>query len=182
MKKLLFTLILGLIAAYVAFGQDSLFIGTPQTDTLRGGLIDCYGYQCTPTVSHTYIVASSYNGAIDFAANMPIEILVMTENYVHFDTCANLTSWAMMFRLEFDFPQGTRIVINSQEGAMVNIFSKTDSAVTRQIPQPIALIDTLCNLPTAITEPIKPRRLWEFDGQTWRQVSETRPSMLYKEF
>lgn len=181
MKTFITFLILILLGSFLAFGQDSLYIGTPQTDTLTAPLIDCYQYQCSPTVSHTYIVASSYNGAIDIAANMPIEILLMTEDYIRFDTCANLTSWAMMFRLEFDFPQGTRIIINSYEGSSVTVYSKTDSAVTRQIPQPIALIDTLCNLPTAITEPIKPRRLWEFDGQTWRQVTETRPNMLYKE-
>lgn len=182
MKKLVLLLIFIIAVAYVAFGQDSLFIGTPQMDTLRGDLIDCYQYQCSPTVSHTYIVASDYNGSMNLGSNMPIEVLLMTESYVHFDTCANLTSWAMTLSLEFDFPAGARIVINSYEGASVTVFSKTDTAVTRQLPQPIAFTDTLCNLPTAITEPIKTRRLFEFDGKTWRQVTAMRPNRLYKEF
>jgi len=183
MKKLVLFLIFALATAYVVFGQDSLFIGTTQTDVLQGDLIDCYQYQCSPTVSHTYIVASSYNGAIDIGGDGMAEVLIMTENYVHFDTCANLTQWAgMELRLLFDFPQGARIIINSYEGASVTVFSKTDSMVTRQLPSPIAFTDTLCTLPTAITEPTQTRRLFEFDGQTWRQVTATRPNMLYKEF
>ena len=184
MKKLTLIILFTLAAAYVAFGQDSLFIGTPQTDMLTGSLIDCYGYQFSPQASHTYIVASNYNGAIDIGGDGPAEVLIMTENYIHFDTCTILTPWAgMELRLLFEFPSGARIIINSHEGASVTVFSKTDSAVTRQLPAPIAFTDTLCTIPTstANTTPT-PRRLMEFDGHTWRQVNATRPNMLYKEF
>ena len=180
MKKLLTLLILVLLGCVLAFGQDSLYIGTPQMDTLRGDLIDCYGYQCSPTVSHTYIIASSYNGAIDIGGDGLAEVLIMTENYIHFDTCAVLTQWAgMELRLLFDFPASARIVINSYEGATVTVFSKTDSAVTRQLPAPIAFTDTLCAIPTAIDEPIKPMKSMYFDPITLQKVVTLEPNKAY---
>lgn len=121
MKTFITFLILILLGSFLAFGQDTLFIGTPQTDTLTSPLIDCYQYQCSPTVSHTYIVASSYNGAIDIGGDGMAEVLIVSENYIHFDTCAVLTQWAgMELRLLFDWPQGARIIINSYEGAVVD--------------------------------------------------------------
>lgn len=179
MKKVITLLILALLGCYLAFGQDSLFIGTPQTDTLRGDLIDCYPWQCSPQSSHTYIVASSYNGAIDIGGDGMAEVLIMTENYVHFDTCGILTPWAgMELRLLFEFPTGARIVINSHEGAAVTVYSKTDSAVIRQLPAPIIWTDTLCPA-TSITEPVGQSRAVYFDPITLQKVVTLEPNKAY---
>lgn len=176
-------LLIGFLGACNA--QDSLFLGTFRLDTLQDQPIECYPYQCSTEVSRTYAIAQPFAGFVAISANMPIEVLIMSLDWVHWDTCLSLTSWAMSERIGFQYPLGTKIVVNSQQGGVVNIFCKDDAAVTRLIPQPFLSIDTLC--PMTAIEPLEPpkplpRQLWEFDGYHWRQVAEMRPNRLYKTF
>jgi len=167
------------IVCNLCFGQDSLYIGTPQTDTLACPLIDCYPYECGVEASRTYIVATDYRGTIYVAGDGLVEVLIMTENYVHLDTCGQMFPFlGGDFILSFIFPAAARLVISSVEGPPVTVLSKVDTSVVRPLPLPIVWTDTLCPA-TPIFEPQTPAKWSYFDPFSLQKVVDLQPNKAY---
>lgn len=138
---------------------DTLFVGTPQTDTLDGDLIDCYVYSCSPEKSHEWFLPNAAQGVIDIAATPDLyEVIVIVEgSFVVIDTCLQLFDYAGgEFRLIYTFSTNVRIIVNGPANSIVNAKSKVEpSPVFPLLPDPIIDLDTLC-LPTNTMAQYKP--------------------------
>lgn len=188
MKNLILLLLLTLAVAYVAFGQcatDTIEPFSHSAFSMNQEPISCYPFKCPVEACHYWQLPDSFKGGLFvYDADATVEILIFDSCLsVLVDTCLFIGVGPFGYSIHYNFPAKSMLVIGGQNDGPIGVSIKPDpSGLLNNFGPAICRIDTLCNLPTAITEPIKPRRLWEFDGQTWRQVSETRPSMLYKEF
>jgi hypothetical protein len=179
------TTFLFLVLVLIQFGlkaQDTLFIGTPQTDNLSDTLIDCYTYSCNPDSSHSYYCPISYNGVIKMYGidNAIYEILIVTESqFVVLDTCVTMRSTAggelILGRI---FPSGFTVVVNGPEGGWVMIVTKVDPLQTYDsLPQPLFDLLTICATGTDL--PITEDKWSYFDPYTLQIVTELRPNTAY---
>ena len=168
MKSALLFAFAAIMSLAVNAQPDTLYIGTPQTDTLNGSLIACYSYACDPIESHSYYCQTAYNGVLDIfgADGVVYEILIVTESqYVVIDTCVTLFSFAGgQLMLPYAYPSGFEVIVNGPAWAWVNIASKVDPINSYDsLPLPIVDLDTLCA--TYTPEPLPTPRLY-YDLET----------------
>lgn len=188
MKKLLTLLILVLLGSFLAFGQcatDTIEPFSHSLFTFNQEPISCYPFKCPVEACHYWQLPDSFKGGLFvFDADATVEILIFDSCLsVLVDTCLFIGVGPFGYSIHYNFPPKSMLVIGGQNDASIGVSIKPDpSGLLNNFGPAICRIDTLCTVPTSIVEPIKPRRLFEFDGQTWRQVTAMKPNRLYKEF
>lgn len=181
--KAIHLVLFSLLAISATAQTDTLWIGTPQQDTLNGGLIPCYQYECRQQVSHEWLIVNPYNGAVDIGAypETTYEVLVISESFVVLDTCLVIYPFAGgLFQLNFSWNSHTRIVVNGPADSQIFIDSKIDpNNQWGPFPAPVVDLDTLCGTATGVDESATVRAYDYYDAFTLQLVTELRPNTAY---
>lgn len=194
MKKLTLIILFTIAAAYVAFGQCQF----PQLGIGQGlHAVD----SATIQESHTRCTACPTEGVVSwdlvgdvnwqftiFSGDSNLVTVQITKScdLLLWDTCGILPPISMgavwAFTKSFSVYGDCQVHVNGSVGQTIIIDVKGTATNHEQLDDVLIDLNT-CTLPTSTTNTTPtPRRLMEFDGHTWRQVTATRPNMLYKEF
>jgi len=189
MKKIVFILLLTLAAAYVAFGQ----CGYPEIGVgvglhaIDSAVIQSGHTRCTPCPTDgvvSWSLDSAFNGHFFLNSDrFDVVTVQITKgcDYLLFDTCVSLpprgvAGWAFVH--EFAVYNDAQVHVSGAIGQTVYIDVK--AIPTPQEPLDVVLMDlTTCNLPTGITEPIKPTKATYFDAKTLQKVVTLEPNKVY---
>lgn len=172
---------------------DTLFPPIPpgtsiQTDTLSDPMLPCYPYDCKATYCHIWQLPQNYSGLVSIWSNTlaPLQVNVQfwqNCNLVRFDSCVYVAQSSILFwDTILQFPENAQIVVCNSAEPISIVIKPMPSSDT--LPPPFCLTDTLCgglvNITPSMPMPLREKMIFEYDGVTWRQVSDIPKNGMYK--